>query len=222
MIRHRIVASLTVLFLAAVSATTVSAQARGDNIRVRGHWKIGVKNPDQSTVRQIEFDNEFLGDGSTALITLLTGLAQFGRWEIVLRSTPRAELSPVFGDTNSASILPEGRPQDVGGVRTFYNLGVTPSLDNAGYWFLTLHGSVMADAEGVLHFGLTRLETCPVEGPTRCNDYPFSATNIPDSTPPLYPDGSPMPDGLLVKPGQTVDITVEIRFGPAPHGPSHD
>jgi hypothetical protein len=90
---------------------------------------------------------------------------------------------------------------------------------------LRLYGSFTATHEGVLQIVYIRPGACAATGDCHAllADV-FSSENVPDSTPPAYPDGKFMPDGLHVAEGQRVELTVLISFAAAPHPttpPSH-
>ena len=62
------------------------AKAGHEGLKVHGHWKIVVRNPDGSLAKEIEFENALVtpGGGDIALASLLAGYLSAGAWEILV------------------------------------------------------------------------------------------------------------------------------------------
>jgi hypothetical protein len=62
----------------------------GSGIKIHGHWKFVVHNPDGTLVSVHEFENSLLtpGEGDLFLAALLTGKASMGDWAVGLCDSP--------------------------------------------------------------------------------------------------------------------------------------
>jgi hypothetical protein len=68
------------------AARPAAAQKPGsEGLKVHGHWKIEVKNPDGTLARTVKFENALAtpGEGDLALVQLLAGMSMAGDWAIV-------------------------------------------------------------------------------------------------------------------------------------------
>lgn len=215
-----------VLGLAVTMASTVPAvaQVQREGLQVRGHWILTVRNPDGAVAQRAEFDNHLTSWGAYTLAQVLEGTVSFNWWYLSLRSTPRVQDQEVFGLENggSAIIYPADREIPSWFGATTFNtlrsgllhdqlLTYFPSTPGQPVNALELAGAVSAANEGVLTHVSAIPMACRRMG-SCIGDLPFTHTDIPDSTPAAYVDGTPMPNGLRVQPGQTIDVTVQISF----------
>jgi hypothetical protein len=217
--------AFTTLALLSAHATSAAAQA-GEGIRVRGHWTLTVRNADGSVASRAAFDNALTQVGEDNLVDLISGQRVARYWVLQLTGSPR--YGTIFRGYSSAVIGTAAPPflSDRQVFRTLTQkkairpLGPVAPGDCASYC-LELRGTATAEAEGVLRDVFSYVAMCDSASPECTGQFgnPFAHTAIPDSTPITYPDGSAMPDGLHIEAGQTVEVTVLISFGAAPHQP---
>lgn len=207
-----------VLVIIGVMDVPLDAQTNRESVRVRGHWVISVLNPDGSQTSSIEFDNALSDFGQTFLVNLLTGRFAAGGWRIDLFGVRRRSDEYMFPPFSDAALI-ASYPLPVDNPSWFHNLTISASQSN-----FQLTGTATATNEGVLTSVWTDTRLRQLEGSCgeACVGGTFSIALVPDSTPDTYPDGLPMPNGLHIKAGQTVEITVTISFAATPHGSSEE
>lgn len=80
----------TAAAMPAVQPTEASIPGKPGNegVKVHGHWKIDVRNPDGTLARRVEFENSLLGNGQgdMMLATFLGGFAVPGDWAILVQN----------------------------------------------------------------------------------------------------------------------------------------
>jgi hypothetical protein len=190
-----------------------------EGIAVRGHWQLTVRDPNGAITQRIAFDNHLTSWGAAALVQVLIGNQRFDWWQVGLVAVPRVQTQEVFGPDSQgvALIYPAGKqpPEGLGLANGFAALRSGLALDEPrmGHFvqMLELAGSATTTHAGVVTHVATLPNVCTAPGNCR-SDFAFTRTAVPDSTPPTFPDGTVMPDGLRVEPGQTIEVTVRISF----------
>lgn len=226
--RATITVTLAAAILATLLGTTAEAQSQAEGIRVRGHWTLSVRNADGTVASRTAFDNALTEAGAATLADLLMGQRLVRQWALILWGKERHD--PMFETYSAAvigSVAPEFAPFQVFHTLT-QNLAVRPyppaplAPGDCPSYCLELKGTATAVAEGVIESVYTHVASCDDVSSPGCPGTfgaAFSTTEVPDSTPPTYPDGSAMSNGLHIKAGQTVEVTVLISFSAAPHQP---
>ena len=89
-----------------------------EGIKVHGHWKIEIFNPDGTRVSITEFDNTITGQGINELVSFLGGSGVQGAWGIELGSLPASlPCDDGDGDADTCKI------GESGVTYSFVNLG---------------------------------------------------------------------------------------------------
>jgi hypothetical protein len=188
-------------------ALQVEAQTN-EGVRVRGHWTITIRNVDGSVAERTEFDNHLMPGGALVIGQLLAqSPLRFSSWQIRLSAVSKVAEAPMFGEGNEA-ILYKGDGKHPSDSRPSFS-----SLQQTGLNFgVELTGSATALHEGVLTRVATQVVSCFFNEPNPCSNVvlTFTETAAPDRDGPAYGDGSPMPDGIHLHAGQSIEVTVQI------------
>jgi hypothetical protein len=170
-----------------------------EGIKVHGHWKIVVMNPDGTVDSSTEFDNTLHGNGAASLVKLVTGQIVHGNWMVRLSST--------VGDTPCDNGAPPEpcRIGESGGTYsvTMHSTNLTVT-DNGT--FLTLSGSVVATYDSTItdvytNYGACQsttitIDSCKAVAPDLTNDFTYTTLGTQPT----------------VVPSQVIQVTVDISF----------
>jgi hypothetical protein len=186
-----------------ISSTAFAGDKNGvtqEGIKVHGHWKIEVFNPDGTQMSVTEFENSLVSGGGFYPVKLLTGQAVHAAWGIQLDNT---------GGTNPCDNAGSPDPCRIGESGANYlsliihstNLTVSTTTNS-----FTLSGSVTAANTSTINKVQTAWSMCTSTTVTLtdCRPSPnnvwgfLTATTL--TTPPS------------VVPGQLIQVTVTISF----------
>jgi hypothetical protein len=218
---------------------TKPAKAAGEGIKVHGHWKLDVRNPDGKLVKTYEFENSLVtpNSGDFILSYLLAGQAAVAGWEVLLNSSTNTGTLCASASTANFSgcvLVPTGTTSS---TLTEYYFGCaysscTPALTvTAVPWnvttnaasYLQLQGSVTVPNAGTINSVATAMAGCATGGMTTnisnvaCNVYNPSSTATgyaPAGTVGYQASftSTTLPTALSVTAGQVVTVTVTISF----------
>jgi hypothetical protein len=144
----------------AFSLTTSTALAEGsgkgtkEGIKVHGHWKIEVFNPDGSRVSVTEFDNVIINSGISTLVNIMGGDGVHGAWGIDLGSNPAAL---PCDNTGTAVICKIGESGVTYGGITLHSTDLSVTAFSQQF---TLSGSVIADNTTTIDTVVTASSWC--------------------------------------------------------------
>lgn len=130
-----------------------SDKARGDGIKVHGHWAIDVRNPDGTLSSHNEFENALI-DGAQALAVILSRAAPVGFWR--LRLLGNEQLCTDDGVARYACSINEPgdliNPSDPRWL--FHNLQLSAPTGPSGAYLgtLELSGSVTVSFAGSIEY----------------------------------------------------------------------
>jgi hypothetical protein len=199
-----VAASAAAAFALATRGTSHSAAkapgSTADGIKVEGHWKITVKNPDGRIVLVRRFHNDPT-QASQAIATILARAYTPGFWFIQLSSTA-GTYACLNVSTPASCILID--PSDNGVFSTSSNAFKTLTTSATGFQStIVLGGSMNAQRDGVVDQVSTNLPVCnrTIAPSTACGlsaFWPFSNRVL----------ASPIP---LVT-GQQLLVTVTLSF----------
>jgi hypothetical protein len=211
--------------------------ASQQGIKVHGHWKIDIKNPDGSLASTHEFENS-LNDYGSLFVYLLASKATSGEADIELYSASDAYGNPVpiCGTQASCRITESstGHWATIGGYCTSnpqtcaYNLNVTPQVGVdpiTGPYFanIVLSGNIVASHNATISDVLTLFAACsnyPSTGlatmtPAQCHSGTVPAGTSVDTLPGIAEDAGLTRASFLsisVLSGQTIQVTVTLTF----------
>ena len=184
-----------------IQASLAPAGAPSEGVQVHGHWTIDVRNPDGSLVNHQEFENSLdETGGNITLARVLSGNMTAGQWRIWLQGSPSA-----FRNEN-------GQPAQYGSIEapcpgspsTWYNHFLNLTKQGWADGSITLNGSAIAQADGLIAVVGTRLDLCP-------NSVPPSLCNCIQATEyGAFTLASVVPTSLLE--GQQVSVEVTLSF----------
>jgi hypothetical protein len=194
----------------AATAEQESAPAKDDashqGVKVHGHWKIVVKNPDGSVAQTREFENSLTAGGALYLGQLLVGESQ-GQFGILLTTTG----SSICPSANCTLV-----PTTSAGIGIFYCgsstytcfPGMTTTLTGPPT-AITLAGQMTAAYTGTITNVATYAYDCKdgVAPPT-CAAY--SSQNLAENNPINFT--ATTVSAIAVNAGQIVQVTVTISF----------
>jgi hypothetical protein len=215
-------------------------EAKPDNaghqgIKIHGHWKIDIKNPDGSLVKSHEFENSLVDEG--VLFTyLLTSRATSGEAAIALQAPTYYQ--GICANTCTLTESSTGYWSNTGNCvnspsSCSFNLTVTPTITpdpkNTGYYIGTvvMSGSFVAALTGQIGYVETLFASCitgsnlalaavtPAQCHTGTAPTGSSVNNLPGvvggeltGTQVTDPSGG----GVVVSSGQTIQVTVTLSF----------
>jgi hypothetical protein len=200
--------TLTALCLAAAllaaGATPAAEVPEGisDGVKVHGHWKIEVFEPDGTRVSSYEFDNALDPFAKGTLRYLLDSQMSHGGWAVALAG-PNYDGPCDQSGSQGACVLQEA---GVVYLNNPHSTNLVVSALPSSYDFQIM-GSVVADYASSVAFVQTRTKVCSGgnTAPTACRtlatgfgENPFTATNL----------ATPVP----VLAGQIIQVTVTISF----------
>ncbi len=173
-----------------------------EGIKVHGHWKIEVFNPNGKRVSVTEFDNAYSGQIHNTIPIILSGQMIPGAWSINLDATSGAKPCDTAGASSRCSIGESGADFPFSTMHST-NLTVTVSPNS-----ISLSGSVSADYASTINEVESRLGRCSTENtPSACK------TNLRTGS---YAGTSFTTASLVtppsVVPGQLIQVTVTISF----------
>lgn len=188
-----------------VIVSTALAEGTGsgnkEGIKVHGHWKIVVMNPDGTVDSITEFDNALAvaPGGASRLVNLMTGSSVHGGWRIQLDGGASQPCDSA-GTPTTCIISESGVPYI---ADTLHSTNLTITSNTAS---ITLSGSVVADyaatITGVstdyascLSAGTT-IDSCRTTGPSYITEFTITSLGTPPS----------------VVPSQVIQVTVDISF----------
>lgn len=201
--------TLTALCLAtallAAGATPAAEVPEGisDGIKVHGHWKIEVYNPDGTLVTSYEFDNALTSGGARELCILLCRAKTVGAWMVGMDHTGGAH------PCNDGSAPAECFVQDAAtGIPSHDNIFVNLSVTGHDIypWSVTLSGSATGAQTGTIDRVRTLLGYCePNVAPATCasSSSPWYDYTVTSTT---------LPSPVSVQTGQIIQVTVTISF----------
>ena len=209
--------------------------ASHEGIKVHGHWKIDIKNPDGSLVKSHEFENSLVDEG--VLFTyLLTSRATSGEAAIALQAPTYYQ--GICANTCTLTESSTGYWSNTGNCvnspsSCSFNLTVTPTITpdpkNTGYYIGTvvMSGSFVAALTGQIGYVETLFASCitgsnlalaavtPAQCHTGTAPTGSSVNNLPGvvggeltGTQVTDPSGG----GVVVSSGQTIQVTVTLSF----------
>jgi hypothetical protein len=90
--------------------TAKPAKAGGEGIKIHGHWKIVVKNPDGTVASTTEFENALVtpGNGDVVLAQLLAGQVTWGGMDIRITGTSMCANACVIAPGSTLGAGPSG------------------------------------------------------------------------------------------------------------------
>jgi hypothetical protein len=205
---------LVVLATLALTATAFGgevAKSEGtqEGIKVHGHWKIEIFNPDGTRASVHEFDNALTIAGKEVLVRILGGSRNVGAWRIRLHNR-NTEVSPcenlIAGGYGSCYIGDDtasyGSTNDT--LTNSWDLSVSEVLDSVNRVYkVVLTGSVEAGYDSNIVWVDTQITVCDEAQTTDCRLNPgfmHTFTNTELSSPP----------SVVI--GQLIQVTVEISF----------
>lgn len=113
-----------------------------EGLRVHGHWKIVVKNPDGSVANTVEFENALTSpaQGDQLLAQLLTGTVEMGDWGISFTDVNNSWCNLgvgclIFETSGQGPLGTSGESQGLPvnyGLKVSYVAGTAPSGANPG------------------------------------------------------------------------------------------
>ena len=201
------------------------AKPGSEGIKVHGHWKIVVKNPDGTVASATEFENALVtpGGGDNVLAELLSGQLTWGGMDVVVGGNngcyPGCGLEPgsTLGNLISSKdcyLLSQCFP-GLTSTATSANLTATPPTSA----FITLQGSFIETTSETLSSVATNLSGClssqpSTVTPSACANYYSSTGGVPPSgvTTIVYPFTSKGGIAVSAVPNQVVTIVVTISF----------
>ena len=199
LLKRTLILTMTLMLLLPVGVT-----AEESNIKVHGHWTLKIYNPDGSLDQLVEFENGLISSGTHFLIGMLAKRASVGSWQIRLKSTSGSVDDPCTSQTNQARqcIIQESGASDSHEFNTLTFATDTP-VDPTK---LILSGSAVVGAmvngpQGIDNV-FTNILSC---GPTEKPNCVSTGTNFGFTI-------KVLPTMVLVSPGQTIQVTVEISF----------
>jgi len=174
-----------------------SSSARTENgppheaINVHGHWLIVVRNPNGSVASRREFENSLDTTGQTFLSWFLAGQSQTFGWVVQIgalcgkRTATTCSLTEakLANDTNAVNLFKDG-------LVPVLSASVPTTGTNTGV--VVLAGSVVAANAGAIEKVNTKVLI------NNGQLYGFTSASLSQA--------------ITVKAGQTVDVTVAIRF----------
>lgn len=153
-------AAAAAAFALATHSTQSAAKAPGstaDGIKVEGHWKITVKNPDGRVVLVRRFHNDPT-NAAQAIATILTRFYTPGYWFVQLSSTANDPACVESGNPNTCTLTD---PSDTGSfssnASTFKTLTTSATCCQST---IVLNGSMTAQRAGVVDQVSTNLGVC--------------------------------------------------------------
>lgn len=180
--------------------------AQDDGIKVHGHWKFEIFRQDGTLDRVVEFDNALISLGNSKLVEILARKGSVGRWRIAVNSSG-SEAPCTDQGAASICIIQEGPDP----METYQFGGLTVGTDTpSDPTKLVLSGSMVVGASVSSSKGIglvqTALKLCaPGTSTTDCAS-DASTSGMTQIT------AKALDSEVMVQPGQTVQITVEISF----------
>jgi len=194
--------TLTALCLAtallAAGATTAAEVPEGINvgIKVHGHWKIEILEPDGTLVSSHEFDNSY--QGWEIMFKLLNGQVSQGLWGVYL-AAESGGVAPCLDDQGLGASCLIAEPGHPPAANHFLNLTIS------GYSPIIFAGTATAARQGSIGRVVTMSSSCdPSVAPASCtasvldSGSVFTAKFL-DTTVPVLA-------------GQIIQVTVTITF----------
>lgn len=180
-----------------------SAGQLGQGIQVHGHWTIEVRDPDGSLVTRREFENALGNTGPDALAGFLSRATSPGGWAVLLAGAT-GPLSPCGTDSILANCVVV-EPQHPSGNNPVYfkNLTVGRTADSKK---LVLGGNATAQRNGNISTVSTHVQFC--NGP--------GSTCLGSNSQLMIFTTHKLETSIDVKPGQQIQVTVEIGFSSPP------
>ena len=201
-----VVMFIAVIGFAIISSTAFAGDKNGltkEGIKVHGHWKIEIFNPDGTRVSVTEFDNAYISNQH--IPNILTGQYIYGGWAVQLWTS--AGLGGHACD-NAGSPYPCWIGENGVGYPAGYGMkssNLTVNLTGAGSDVITLVGSVAADYSTVIERVNTWLAYCNTDQTVAaCKSNTFDIGSVTGTY-----LASPLP---TVQPGQLIQVTVSISF----------
>lgn len=197
---------------------SVAGKPGHEGVKVHGHWKIDVRNPDGTLARHVEFENSLLGNGQGDLMlaTFLGGFAVPGDWAILVQNPAICGATEFCQISTSAT----GRMSCGAGnsyvcayglTRTYVatNAGAPAAIQLAGALTAAEAGNITAVETTVYYCAQSSAFTAATSlSPSQC---------AADSPTPPYATGNgltytTLPTAVPVVAGQIVQIVVTISF----------
>jgi len=194
---RRTIAVGVVLLVSLAGVFPVTAETE-EGIKIHGHWKIEILEPDGTLVSSYEFENAFVG--APTLMEFLKRDSTPGIWSVILQDTgmdPGA--CDLGGNPESCVVTESSNPNS--GSNLFKNLTVTDGLN------FVLAGSATASYSATVTEVWTHVGSCLGSvAPVSCTDAMTSLANgLPFTVVTL---GTPQPVAV----GQIIQVTVTITF----------
>jgi hypothetical protein len=175
-----------------------------EGIKVHGHWKIEILNPDGTRASVTEFDNYLYPPGKLWLAKLLTGEISHGSWGIDLHSDSTNDPCENLTSSGPGACL-IGEPDGYyGGLNNAIQSRVlSVSHSSAQPYEIILQGETTAAYDAAVEWVNTTYSFCePVRSDCKGNEnnlwQPFTGTNL--TQPPT------------VVPDQLIQVTITISF----------
>lgn len=145
--------------------STSSGGHQAGVIKVHGHWRIEVRDPDGTSVKVREFENALAAQGGEAIGKFLARTASPGLWGIYLGGGI-ADPCRSSGGGESGCLITEAAFQGTD-ANIFKNLVLTASATAPQ---LTLSGSAVAGFDGTVAQVHSNLQTCAFGEAAPCAD----------------------------------------------------
>jgi len=197
---------VAVIVVAGISmlASHVFAETKGgatrEGIKVHGHWKIEIFNPDGKRVSTTEFDNTYWG--GLIIPSVLTGQWAPGPWGIALDATTGNKPCDYTGSPSECWIGESGAAYQ---GMTLHSTNLTVNVVTPSS--IVLSGSVTASNASTIDRVKSTFSFCQPGNDvtssscrTSANNVFFDFTGVTLTTPPS------------VVPGQLIQVTVTISF----------
>jgi hypothetical protein len=185
-----------------------SGKGTKEGIKVHGHWKIEIFNPDGSLANVVEFNNALFPTAPNALTEVLMGKRVIGGWQIHLDSTAGDPCDDGAGNPQLCFIGQSNADYSASAYTpNSLNLSISKGVANQ----LILSGSVTVTYDSTINIVSTHNSVCAYAGGA------FSATVSPQQCLTSSTMGSGITTTTLGSPpsvvsGQLIQVTVEISF----------
>ena len=176
-----------------------------EGIKVHGHWKIEIFNPDGTRASVTEFENALTGEGAGAIIRRLTGTVSHGGWGIELDASTGTKPCDTSGSPAACNIGEAGLAYLTMNIHSS-NLTVTPDFSFNPTPKIILSGSVTAAKNSTIDKVSTTYSFCGLDSSTA--DCRLGGPN--NVWQPFTTKILPAPPSVIL--GQLIQVTVTISF----------
>lgn len=197
---HRFIAVGLVLGVALIGVLPAIAETE-EGIKVHGHWKIEVLEPDGTTVRVTEFDNALVVPDGQGFLALALGGMTVGGYRIILENGSGAgPCDDGSGGASECRLTESGSNWMAMGAAHSTNL-----VTDVSSGVLTIGSSVTADYSDAVAEVTLQSKLCVGTSPAVC-------VGAVASMPVLNFTRTTLPSPVAVDAGQIIQVTVTISF----------